>query len=381
MKKVVNVIFAVLGVLFLMGCPTHPEPDPVSEKNSSGVDFADYSSSDYVIKVKNNTQKALVAFKGTPNANNLIGGIPASATNHGLKRDTGLFNTSSDFILFLVSEDDYVSNKSDLSVLATKPFGRLYAYYNSNAANNIVYEISSKMGGSGEITLQNNTAYNVELRKDGINGETIGYTAARTLNTTFSVEPGDYYVFPVFRKFDRTLNEIITVYPKYTSGKLEGQARVEVFNVTDSEPIELNATKWSEGITFTASSAYLRINNSSEIGISLYAGSNSTALTTSTGGKIINSGKSLLFEVPMDLTSNTEGYTYASKKTTSQYRIGNALQADYYITGGSTVTKDYVAGTIYTLTVTGADYGNLSCEFTDETESVGLDPTISQTSN
>ncbi len=362
---VVSALAAVL-MLFFAGCTMGNGGGSGSKEDTdntsgviNGVDYTDYSASDYVVKVKNNTNKKLVVFKGEPSVDTLMGGVPASATNHGLKKNSSMFADSSDFVLFFVTEEDYSANKDNLSNLKTKPFARLYAYYNTNAKNQIVYSVSSDMGGAGKINLNNNTPYNVELRKDSIYGEVIGYTAARTLNTTFSVEPGDYYIFPVFRKFDKTLNEIVTVYPQ----DQDGDAHVEVLNVTDSKTMELNASEWSENVTFTSGYAYLRIKNESETGISLYDGANSAPELTSSGGAIINSGDELVYQIPMKKTG--DGFKFTSSETKSSFKFGNSLKNDYLIE-----SKSYEAGKMYTYVVTGPDYKNLSGEFVGDPEPV-----------
>ena len=364
---VVAALAAVL-MLFLAGCTMgtgggNGSKDDLDDKketeSASGVDYENYSASDYVVKVKNNTAKKLVVFKGEPSADTLMGGVPASATNHGLKKNSSMFADSSDFVLFFVTEDDYLAHKDNLSHLKTKPFARLYAYYNTNAKNQIVYSVSSDMGGAGKINLNNNTPYNVELRKDSIYGEVIGYTAARTINTTFSVEPGDYYIFPVFRKFDKTLNEIVTVYPQ----DQDGDAYVEVLNVTDSKTMELNASKWSKNVTFTSGYAYLRIKNESETGISLYDGANSAPELTSSGGSIINSGNELIYQIPMQRTG--DGFKFTSSETKSSFKFGNSLKNDYLIE-----SKSYEAGKMYTYVVSGKNYKNLSGKFVGDPELV-----------
>ena len=363
---VVAALAAVL-MLFLAGCTmgtgggngSKDDLDDKKETGAAGVDYENYSTSDYVVKVKNNTTKKLVVFKGEPSADTLMGGVPASATNHGLKKNSSLFSTSSDFVLFFVTEEDYLAHKDNLSHLKTKPFARLYAYYNTNAKNQIVYSVSSDMGGAGKINLNNNTPYNVELRKDSIYGEVIGYTAARTINTTFSVEPGDYYIFPVFRKFDKTLNEIVTVYPQ----DQDGDAHVEIFNVTDSKTMELNASEWSENVTFTSGYAYLRIKNESETGISLYDGANSAPELTSSGGSIINSGDELVYQIPMKKIG--DGFKFTSSETKSSFKFGNSLKNDYNIE-----SKSYEAGKLYTYVVSGEDYKSLSGKFDGEPEPV-----------
>ena len=363
---VVAALAAVL-MLFWAGCTmgtgggngSKDDLDDKKETGAAGVDYENYSTSDYVVKVKNNTTKKLVVFKGEPSAENLMGGVPASSTNHGLKKNSSLFSTSSDFVLFFVTEEDYQAHKDNLSNLKTKPFARLYAYYNTNAKNQIVYSVSNDMGGTGKLNLNNNTPYNVELRKDSIYGEVIGYTSARTINTTFSVQPGDYYIFPVFRKFDKTLNEIVTVYPQ----DQDGDAYVEVLNVTDSKTMELNASKWSENVTFTSGYAYLRIKNESETGISLYDGANSAPELTSSGGSIINSGNELVYQIPMKKTG--DGFKFTSSETKSSFKFGNSLKNDYLIE-----SKSYEAGKMYTYVVTGKDYKNLSGKFVGDPELV-----------
>ena len=360
---VVAALAAVL-MLFWAGCTMgtgggNGSKDDLDDKketeSASGVDYENYGSDNYVVKVKNNTSKRLVVFKGEPSADTLMGGVPASATNHGLKKNSKMFSNSEDFVLFFVTEEDYQAHKDNLSNLKTKPFARLYAYYNTNAKNQIVYSVSSDMGGAGKINLNNNTPYNVELRKDSIYGEVIGYTAARTINTTFSVEPGDYYIFPVFRKFDKTLNEIVTVYPKDE----DGDAHVEIFNVTDSKTMELNASKWSKNVTFTSGYAYLRIKNESGSGISLYDGANSAPELTSSGGSIINSGNELVYQIPMKKTG--DGFKFTSSETKSSFKFGNSLKNDYLIE-----SKSYEAGKMYTYVVSGENYKRLSGKFDGE---------------
>lgn len=356
----VAVALLVASMMF-MGC-WDDDSTTSSNENKSGVDFTSYSASSYVVKVRNNTQKKLVAFKGTPSADTLIGGIPATAANHGLPRSTSLFPSSTDFVLFIVTEDDYVANKSNLSALANTPFARLYAYYNSNAANNNVYEISSVMGGSGAIVLQNNTQYNVELRRNGIYGETIGYTSAETYNTTFSVEYGNYLLFPVFRKFDTTINEIVTVYPKYSSGSGKGRSVVASVGVTSENPSRsLNASEWlqTDGQIFSSAYAYITINNQvSGNDISLYAGTD--AMTTSTGFSYIASGSQKTFTLEMEtLTADSSSGVreYAESRDYALFHVGNEVKNDVYLSGSASTTYTYKAGYKYIFTVKLKDGG------------------------
>lgn len=357
-KILLGVFLAMSLLVFGASC----SDDEDDEDQTSGVDFTNYSGSgNYSIKVKNNTTRSLVAFRGNPSKANLIGGIPASATNHALPKPSGMFSTSGDFILFVVTEDDYKQYKDggDFSALANSPFARLYAYYNTDAENQIVYEISSVMGGSSTITLMNNTNYNVELRRDSCQGETIGYTPAQTLNTVFHVNPDNYDVFPVFRKYNAKMNEIVTVYPTYENGK----PIIVSFNTISSNNIELNAATWSASVKFVPTSAYICIKNMAATGIRFYKGQ--SPLVTSKGAYIINSQDFLVYEIPMPGSGSGQNLSYAEKTNIAGYYIGTAGSDPVYINGDATTMKEIKAGYMYTLDVTGANYTELGCEWED----------------
>lgn len=377
---VVSALAAVL-MLFFAGCTMgngggsgSKEDTDQSSEQVSGVDYENYSASDYVVKVKNNTSKKLVVFKGEPSVDTLMGGVPANATNHGLKKNSSMFSNSSDFVLFFVTEEDYTANKDNLSNLKTKPFTRLYAYYNKNAPNNFVYEISSIMGGTGKITLNNSSDYNVELRRNSIHGEVIGYSAAKTYNTEFMVEPGDYLIFPVFRKFDTSLNEIVTVFPKHSAGTpAAGQAFSVEHQITSNSPLVVNSDKWAKNVTFTNGYAYLKLKNESKAGIRLYAGANTEALTTSTGGQVINSGSSLIYQIEMTRLSGNEGYKFSESEKIASLLYGGSEKSDYSIP-----EHTFEAGKLYTFTVTGDTVWTLDGDWEGEGVPVGEGFTVNQ---
>ena len=56
------------------------------------------------VSVKNNTGERLVAFKGAIESASLISGVPAHASNHGLKKDPSLFSETGDFALLFLTE-------------------------------------------------------------------------------------------------------------------------------------------------------------------------------------------------------------------------------------------------------------------------------------
>ena len=362
---VVAALAAVL-MLFLAGCTmgtgggngSKDDLDDKKETGAAGVDYENYSTSDYVVKVKNNTTKKLVVFKGEPSADTLMGGVPASATNHGLKKNSSLFSTSSDFVLFFVTEEDYLAHKDNLSNLKTKPFARLYAYYNTNAANNFVYEVSSIMGGTGKIRLNNLTPYAVELRRNGIHGEVVGYAGCESVGTELYVNPGNYYLYPVFRKFDDRLGEIVSVYPKYQTGDAAGKPYVTAANVKANEVIDLQAGNWlTEDVTFTNGYAYLKIE--SDVGenagaINFYPGAIAGAESTSETGSLINSGHSYIYFIEM---------TQVGENSYSEARTVSSLQYGSDIKKFTIPANEYKAGYLYTFRVTGSTLYDLEGTF------------------
>jgi len=343
MKKILKIsaFLLIVGLMFgLVGCE---EPD-----NRNDIDYTNFTTN-FSIKVKNDTNKKLVAFKGSPSSSTLISGISIGGGTHGLKKDTSLFSTTSDFVLFLVTEEDYLTYKGNWTALESRPFTRLYAFYNTNAENNIVYSISSRLGGNRRIVLQNSTTYNVELRNNGPQGEIIGYTLAETYNTTFYVEPGDYMVFPVFRKYSTVLNEIVSAHPIYGPGDLEGRAQFTEFSLDNSTQMKnINAADFTSGFTLTAGAAFLKVVNNAGTGIGFWDGG--VRQTTESGGQVINPNRELMFPIYMTRTGDNKFQEYATK---AQFTIGSSAAP-------KTVTShDYYEGKIYEIQVTGADANSL----------------------
>jgi hypothetical protein len=354
MKKLQKLLVLVLIVGFIVSLTGCNDDDGGGKKEeSSGVDFTNYLS-DYSIKVKNDSNKKLVAFKGVPSSTSLISGIPIGGGEHGLKKDLTLFATTGDFVLFLVTEEDYLANKDNLSSLQNKPFTRIYAFFNTNAENKLVYTISSILGGNKKIILQNSTDYNIELRRDGIQGELIGYAGKGSYNTEFNVNSGTFMIFPVFRKFNESRGEIITVYPKYQGGNLDGKAKFEYFSLDEGLPEKnLFATDYlSSDIVLKTGSAYLIIQNNHGTGMTLYNGG--IAVTTSTGGQAINSNRSLTFQIDMEKKpgSNDE---YLDQRTMGQFRIGTPAYSQLMD------TFTFESDKIYQIIVSGSSPGDIQC--------------------
>jgi len=321
MKKLlkISVLLLAMGlVLGLVGC----DEEDNNKDTGNGIDYTSYT--DYSIRVKNDSSKNLVAFLGSPSPDNLISGIPKGGTVHGLKKDLRLFPNSGspfDYILFLVTEEDYLANKNNLPSLENRPFTRLYAYHNVGSPNELVYTVNGLLGGNSKIILQNSTAYNVELRNNGRDGAIIGYSRSENYNVEYFVEPGRYKIFPVFRKFNPALGTIISAFPEYPPGsQLAGRAKNVEFSLDNQDrefTIDVNA--FVSGIKITAGAAFLIIQNNAFTGVGFWDGG--TRQITEAGGDTINPNRDMTFPIFMGTLPGTDDQYYDSREL-GQIRIG-----------------------------------------------------------
>lgn len=354
-RKLGLAVAAVMVIGMMSSCVNIIDTNKDDTPAGNGIDYTDYKT--YSIAVRNESAKNVVCFKGTPSEDTLISGAHGGQTTH-LKLDTKLFDKSGDFVLFVVTEEDYLANKGNLKTLANTPFAQLYAYYNADSDSNanMVYTISSVMGGQYYILINNSSKYNVELRQNGLYGDSLACAGATTVQTKIGMMEGDYNIFPVFRKFNKKSGEIMTSFPQYT---IEGKDYPVFFQFSlDSETTsqEFNTENWFNGVEFNAtetpSAAYVTIyNGNGSTGVSLYKGANAEATVTSTGGKNINGGKSLTFEVPM--TSLGSG-TYSKSAKVAGWRIGTSMRTV------DVPELEVNAGYMYYIDVAGKNFADMS---------------------
>jgi len=343
MQKFLMLLLAVGLVFSLAGCPAD-EPDDEGE----GVSFENFTPPS--IYVDNKSGERLVAFKGSLNPNYLISGIPAYATNHGLDKNPSLFSSTGDFALILITEAEYNKNKANPA--AAPVFAEIYAFYNHEATNNNRFQISSKSGGTGRITLNNPTSWNIEIRRDGPTGEVMGYVASQMTNTVLRVfAPDDYSLYPVFKRYVPSEKEIYEVVPKYTSGALYGKPYAKDFALGTADGTSTwNLSEVAEKVNFTLSSGsfYLRIQNNSNTAVRFTRGDEEQL--TSMGIRGISPSNTNVYSVK--IARNPDG-TYPASETISQLKIGTPQNA--LAVPSNAYKLDYV----YTIIVTGTDASNL----------------------
>ena len=323
----------------------------------NGIDYGDYTGRDYSIKVKNECSSKVVCFVGDPSAETLISGAIGGGKTTALKKSSAFGTSSFDFVLNVVTEENYLKYKTDYKEMANNVLCRIYAYYNSEseANSNLIYTISGKLGGQFFFQLNNTTKYNCEIRKDGVFGEPFCYAGAQTLKTKIYAQAGDYDFYPVFRKFDSNTGSILTSYPKTAKGNPK-YISIGLGGTDDAARIEC-ADYLTADFKMTASTAFLKVDNQSPTGIKLYQGANAIASITDTGIATINSGRNATFTIKMEEVTSGEEKGYEVQKTISSWKVGPEAH---------TIAIDdmtFEAGYRYVLVVKGTDYDDLTCSF------------------
>lgn len=311
------------------------------------------------ISVKNNTGERLVAFKGAIEASSLISGVPANASNHGLKPDAALFGETGDFALLFLTEKVYNENKNNLAAVKNSPFASIYAFYNKNGSNDLVYTIGSSSGGKAKLTLQNNSPFNVEIRVNSPEGEVLGYTGAYTANTVLNINPGDYTLYPVFKKYIARDNEIYSVVPKF---KKSNKPFAQDFAITDTDSWNVGGLWDATVLQLSSGGFYLTINNQSNTAVRFTKGT--TEFETSLGVKGIKSGSQATFFVAFD--KEADG-SYPDSFKMSTLRIGSALYPN------TLPEYTYQLDTKYSITIKGSEADNLTLEAVEDKGKVNID--------
>jgi hypothetical protein len=354
MKKKHGVFFGVAVLMIaatftLAGCDN---PVGGDDDHNGGVDWTSHNA-DYSILVRNNTGKELVVFKGSLQNDNIIGGIPAHTQNHGLSMNTTLFDKTEDFPMIILTKEQYEAHKNNLPSQTNTAFTRVYVFYNKNDDNNAVYEIAAGLGGNNNLIIQSpSTTLNVEIRLGGVAGETIGYAPAGMLETTLKLENGDYTVFPVFKRYNRTRDVVETVYPKTQDGT-SPWFDTRTFDGSENlrnQRLDLNSVL--RGLTLTSGSAWIIVDNqTASSAIRFYEGS--VPRTTPAGYQGISNGTPITFQVDMPTVEGSRNY--ADSRSISNWSFGVPTRT--VDLGPVTIERDKM----YTVTVSGdANAGGFS---------------------
>jgi hypothetical protein len=320
--------------------------------DSSGVDWTDYSArDDYAILINNHSNKDLVVFKNDVKKENIAGGVAANKDSHGIKANTALFGTTHSFTLIFITKEDfeaYKDNSAALQALKQAPFTRIFAFYNKSGSNDTPFEVSNKLGGNNTLSINNGTAYDMELRIDAARGTPLGYAPYESMNTRLSMISGDYYLFPVFTKYNPVRDELIRMYPRQTNGK---PINISIPFSSGNQTKQITASDYlGIGASLSTGAAYLVVENQSNNGIRI--GTAQTELQTETGNKIIGTGERKTFTILFDKADGS----YETFQNFSGYRIIQGLDDSVAIPTISTDEGKMEVDYRYYVTVTGNWY-------------------------
>jgi len=367
MKRMMMFASVLAVVVLLFSCSSGGDSGS-GHGSGSGPDYTSHNT-DYSVLVRNNTNERLVAFKGELKAETLVGGIPAHAQNHGLPKDLTLFNKTEDFPLIILTEAQYNANKSNLASQKNTPFTRVYVFYNKEGDNKAEIEIAEGLGGTNKLEIINaSNSINVELRLDGVAGETIGYAPAGILNTTLRLQDGNYNIFPVFKRYNRTRDVVETVYPKGTGSNYAWFQPYSFGEGTDSATMNLKTLLQST--VFTSGAAWVYVNNQTTSGGIRFVEGTKVHKTAS-GLENIMSGNPKTFQI--DMPKAGEGNKYVDSVEVANWKFGAtgfevALQTS--ATDATPVTTLTInRDKMYTVTVTGDHNANtLKAYISNETD-------------
>ena len=360
MKKTLSCLLcaALVGTVLFSGCSfgknnEEPKPEQKPKDTVPAVDYTPATGSSYLIIVSNNTDEDLVAFRGvTPKLNQLIGGIPAGpGGTHKLKLDKSIFPEDNiGFVVTLIKESDYKANYKDLAKLKGSPFANIFATYNSNGENTNVYEINAIKNGGAEIRIYNHSGMVVQLRQDGPKGIPLCVVPDEAEFSIYSVEANKNYKFwPVFQKYNSSTQNIMTVYPTYSSGRNKGKRVSRSTSLQPGENETYNTDDWlSPDFELNPGCAYLMIYNGTDDGLQFMDGGQ-TYLTPS-GLDTIRRNKYLCYEIPMQvLSGNGDDTIYDEKRfaTKGAYSLTNTTENQ------PLPEFTYKAGYMYKINVTG----------------------------
>jgi hypothetical protein len=145
--------------------------------------------------------------------------------------------------------------------------------------------------------MENPTAWNIEVRNKAYNGITLGFIGPFTAQQTLNLEPDDYIFYPVMRRFNPLIGEIIDVQPVFLDGVVKGTPFFRPLQIS-ATPVTWNFLTIAQDASanMVSGAAFVRVVNNSDVAIQFFNGL--TAQQTSMISTYLNPGQTLVFQVP-----------------------------------------------------------------------------------
>ena len=233
MKRLFLLILASLITLMFFSCS-----DGEDDKNKGGnsaVDNINWSNESVgTLKVQNDTDKDVVLFHGqTPSVSNILGGVRAnSSRTFDISDDVDDFDTGGYMVLRGISKDEYEKNQQDFSA-AKIEYSDMVTY--GNGKKNYA-EISPHCFGDYYYKLTNTGRIGIELRRDSLDGEKIGYLPSYTNYIFYADSSEAITIFPVYVYYSKSTGEVFSI----KSDNYSDAITVVPRHVSDSSGITIN---------------------------------------------------------------------------------------------------------------------------------------------
>ena len=342
MKRMFNANLAILAIFIAFGFVMVSCPEEPKDRDEL---FESYGPGSRSITVSNMSGTDLVAFKSSLSEANLIGGVSANSQNHGFKKDVLIFPADPvSFQMIFITREHYNQYKNNLASANNLIFIRTWVFWNGQFGDNEkVYQISDKLGGNHTLQIFGPGNYDVEFRENGVSGPTIGYAPKGMSLTNLKVGPGDYFIFPIFQRYNSRRDLMETIIPiKPADGNIpEGPFNYNFnFSGTQGQTRMLNLGEASGFLTKMQSGVvYVYVNNALSSGQGIRAYRGSVPFTTPEGHQVIDGGDYREFAIMLP----QQGSAYASSITVSfSVMLGTTLvDVVSYETLNTTKNKSY----------------------------------------
>jgi hypothetical protein len=346
MKKHLLKTGAALLVMVIMVFTSCDEVENVDSK----VDFTSHNNNPAFF-VDNHSTQRLIAFKGNLAQANLLGGIPAGAEYHAIRRNPTHFSRTEAFPVILITEEQFIEQKNNLSVLTNTPFTRIFVFYNHGLENPARYTISGSVGGRHSLLVQNPTRFDVELRLNGVGGETIGFVPGQMLVTRLYLTDGSHNIFPVFRFFNPVRGVVSTIFPQNNAGNPWFIPIAATGTTPQNLTINVQNALDQTAINQTLGAAWLIVRNQTQGAVAVQRGV--SFITDAMGEEYFNPGIDRIIQIDMPRALDNAN-AFAGETIVSGLRIGpHGAMVD--VTNGTpgNTTFTLETDTQYVITVTG----------------------------
>jgi len=346
MKCLLKMAMVVMAIMFFAGCDQPTGGGPASWIDQ--INWHSHSGANAGFIVDNHSNSRLVAFIGSVSPGTVLGGIPARADNHGIYRDSGVFDRTRSITVTLVSEDDLRWHYSEgaLSALDGNPFTRILVFYSPGLPTTPRHQISERIGGRHTLFIHNPTTFAVELRLNSPFGHTVGFAPPQTYSTVIHLnDPAPPIIstvlFPVFRFFHPVSQIVSEIIPVWSSGPLQGTPFFWPIPTGHANPAVNMALDMQDALDLAGSislgAAWIVVENRADIPITVFQGN---ALLPNSMG---------LFQIPSNSSSVFVFYMRDDSGTFWPYMVIGNLWVGPTVSIRSEIIEDAEGNNEFTL--------------------------------